>query len=455
MTTLFLRGGRVIDPANAHDAVADVKVTGGRIEALTPPGAIAAQAGAIELWVGGLWIAPGFCDPHVHLRDPGWPQKETIPDGLRAAAAGGFTAVAAMANTRPVNDRPEVVRYMLERAAQVRGARLYPVSAVSAGLEGRETVDFEAMVAAGARLFSDDGMPVDDPQLLLRALDAAGELGLGLSLHEEDRSLSAGRGVHQGEVAARLGLKGAPAAAESERLTRDLTMAAGHRGRLHVAHVSTAESLKLIKAARRHGMNLTCEVTPHHFSLDETEVLRWGPYAKMSPPLRPLREVEAICEALADGTVDVIASDHAPHDDASKQISHFDALPGAAVLPQPLPEAQAVAFELAANGVVGLETALGLALDLVHRGIITPARLVELMSLNPTRLLGLDSSGIKAGAPADITVIDPQRSWTVEPARLRSRSRNTPLAGRVLRGKAILTMVGGEIVYDGRQEAVA
>jgi dihydroorotase len=451
--TLFLRGGRVIDPASGLDAVADVRLANGRIEAVTPPGALATDPNALELPVAGMWVMPGFCDPHVHLRDPGWPQKETISDGLRAAAAGGFTAVAAMANTHPVNDRPEVARYMLERASEVRGARLLPVSAVSVGLQGAELVNFAAMAAAGARMFSDDGMPLDDPRLLLQALDMARELHLSLSLHEEDRVLSGGHGVNQGEVASRLGLRGAPELAESRRLARDLELAAGHSGRLHVAHVSTAQSLALIKAARKCGMNVTCEVTPHHFSLDETEVLRWGPYAKMSPPLRARRDVEAIWEALADGTIDMIATDHAPHDDASKQISHFAKPLGSCHLPQPLSAEQATAFEHAANGIIGLETAVGLALGLLHRGIITPARLVELMSFNPARLLGLDVAGLKVGAPADLTVIDPERSWTVEPARMLSRSRNTPFTGRVLRGKVTFTLVRGEIVYDDRQEA--
>jgi dihydroorotase len=452
LKTLFLRAARVIDPSHAYDAVADVKLAEGRITALTPPGAIAEEPGALELRVDGLWLMPGFCDPHVHLRDPGWPQKETIVDGLRAAAAGGFTAVAAMANTRPVNDSPEVTRYMLERAKEAGGPKLYPVSAVSRGLEGKEAVDFAAMAAAGVRMFSDDGMPIDDPRLFVRALDEARAVGLALSLHEEDRALSFGRGVNQGEAALRLGLNGAPPSAESQRLARDLSLARGHEGWLHVAHVSTAESLALIRDARQRGISVTCEVTPHHFSLDESEVLRWGSYAKMSPPLRASGDVEALLTGLVDGTIDMIATDHAPHDDVSKELSSFDAPPGQRALAQPLAELQVAAFERAANGVTGLETAVGLAMALFHRGLITPARLVDLMALNPARLLGLEPGGIRVGAPADITVIDPERSWRVDADRMLSRSRNTPFAGRVLKGKVVLTIVSGEIVFDGRQE---
>jgi len=438
----------VIDPATRHDAIADLWIADGRIRAIAPPHTIPAQPQAIELALDGCWVTPGLCDPHVHLRDPGFPEKETIPDGLMAAASGGFVAVAAMANTAPVNDHPAVTSYMLKRAREAGGAKLVPVSAVTKGLRGLELVDFEAMARAGARMFSDDGAPVDDPELLGRALRKAHLLGFRVALHEEDRALSQGRGINAGQIAARLGLEGYPTVAESARLARDLEIALRWNAPVHIAHISAKESLDIIRGARECGLEVTCEVSPHHFTLDESAVIQWGTYAKMSPPLRSREDVAKILEGLADGTIDMIATDHAPHDDMSKEVHHFPHPPGVAPLPQPLLEHQAQAFERAANGVVGLETALGLALELVHRGVISPMRMVELMALNPARLLGLESGTLRPGAPADVTVIDPERTWQAQPWRFRSRSRNTPFSGCVFKGKAVLTIVEGQIVYD-------
>jgi dihydroorotase len=394
---------------------------------------------------------PGLVDVHVHLRDPGFPQKETIASGLRAAAAGGFTTVAAMANTRPVNDSPQVTAYMLEQARATHSARLVPVAAVTRGLEGRADIDYRAMSEAGARLFSDDGMPVDDEALLTHTLDEISALGYAISLHEEDRSLSCNGAVNAGSAAKRLGLIGYPNAAEAKRVQRDLALAVATRAPLHIAHVSTHQSLELVREARSRGAQVSCEVTPHHFALDETATLRWGPNAKMNPPLRAPADVEALHAAIADGTIDMIASDHAPHEPAAKHLEQladfFCANRDAAELPAQAAEI----FASCANGVVGLETSLGLALELVHRSLIDRARLVEMMSLNPARLLRLERGTLAIGSVADITVIDPNLEWTVEPDRFRSKSRNTPFMGMRLKGRAILTMVGGEIVYDGRR----
>ena len=401
--------------------------------------------------VNGYWIVPGLIDPHVHLRDPGFPEKETIPTGLRAAAAGGFTQVAAMANTSPANDSPETTRYMLDRAKDAHSSRLVPVSAVTRGLRGIETVDFGAMAKAGARLFSDDGIPIDDAMVLSRALDETRRLGYAVSLHEEDRELSRNGALNAGEVSKHLGVSGYPDSAESQRVRRDLALAIGSGGAVHVAHVSTPESLELIRSARRHGAKVTCEVTPHHFTLDESAAMVWGTNAKMNPPLRSHADVEVLIDAIRDGTVDMIATDHAPHDADSKRLAKLGAFFGPGHPVSHLDHDSAEEFAHAANGVVGLETALGLALQLVHRSLIQPARLVEMMSLNPAALLRTEAGTLAEGAVADITVIDPNLEWTVEPEKFLSKSRNTPFAGMRLKGRAILTIVGGEIVYDGRK----
>ncbi|MGH8012503.1 MAG: dihydroorotase [Candidatus Binataceae bacterium] len=447
MRPLFLRGGRVLDPSSAIDGVFDLLMADGEIEAMESAGSLQPPRDAIILDVAGLWVVPGLIDPHVHLRDPGFPHKETILSGLRAAAAGGFTMVAAMANTSPVNDTPEITRYMLERAHEARAARLIPVSAVTKGLEGRETVDFAAMVAAGVRLFSDDGIPIDDQVVLARAFDEAARIGFAISLHEEDRALTGEGAVNAGEVSRRLGVAGIPAVAESKRIRRDLALAIGSGAPVHIAHVSTADGIAIVRAARRNGAAVSCEVTPHHLALDEGAVMRWGQNAKMSPPLRGAYDVAAIEAAVADGNIDMIATDHAPHDPVSKQAQYLNGFFGAAGA-KPLAREQIEALTLAANGIVGLETAVGVVLGLVHRGIITPARMIEMMSVNPARLLHCDAGTLAVGARADITVIDPDSEWTVDANAFISKSRNTPFAGMRMRGRAVMTIVGGEIVHN-------
>lgn len=452
MKALWLRGGRVIDPANSLDGIFDVLVRDGEIEAVERGGAVQALEDFDAVDVTGFWIVPGLVDPHVHLRDPGFPEKETIFTGLRAAAAGGFTTVAAMANTSPVNDHAEITRYMFERAKDAHSSRLVPVSAVTRGLKGAELVDFDAMVAAGARLFSDDGIPIDDPAILSQALDTAKRLGYAVSLHEEDRELSHNGALNAGDVSKRLGVRGYPDSAESQRVRRDLALAIGSGASVHVAHVSTPESLELIRAARRHGAHVTCEVTPHHFTFDESAAMIWGTNAKMNPPLRSHGDVEDLLAAICDGTIDMIATDHAPHDADSKRMAQLGALFGPGHPVPHLDHDSAEEFAHAANGVVGLETALGLALQLVHRALIQPARLIQMMSVNPAALLRLEAGTLAEGAVADITVIDPNLAWTVAPEKFLSKSRNTPFAGAKLKGRAVLTIVGGNIVYDRRKE---
>jgi dihydroorotase len=451
VTAILLRGGHVVDPGTRTEGVFDVLALEGKIASIGPPGSTLAPEGSAIIDAQSCWVVPGLIDVHVHLRDPGFPEKETIASGLRAAAAGGFTTVAAMANTQPVNDSPRVTSYMLERARATHSARLVPVAAVTRGLKGRASVDYRTMTEAGARLFSDDGMPVDDEGLLNHALDEIGALGYAISLHEEDRSLSCHGAVNAGAAAKRLGLKGYPNAAEAKRVQRDLTLAVATGAPMHVAHVSTGESLELVREARSRGAQVTCEVTPHHFALDEAATLRWGPNAKMNPPLRAPGDVAALRAAIADGTIDMIASDHAPHEPAAKHLEQLGGLFSANRDASQLSPRAAEIFADCANGIVGLETSLGLALSLVHRSLIGATRLVEMMSLNPARLLRLERGTLATGSVADITVIDPNLEWTVEPDRFRSKSRNTPFMGMRLKGKAILTMVGGEIVYDGRR----
>jgi dihydroorotase len=453
MSRILLRGGRLIDPAREIDETCDVLIAEGEIEAVEPPGRLGVPEGATIVDAAGYWVVPGLIDSHVHLRDPGFPEKETIASGLRAAAAGGFTAVAAMANTSPVNDTPEVTRYMLAQAAAVHAARLVPVSAVTRGLGGREAVDFAAMVESGAHLFSDDGIPIDDQAVLAGALEQTARLGFAISLHEEDRALTANGAVNAGEVSRCLGVAGVPAVAETEPIRRDLALAIGTGSPVHIAHVSTALSLDLIRAARKRGAQVTCEATPHHFALDDRAVLRWGPDAKMAPPLRSARDVEAIVAAIADGTIDIIATDHAPHDPHSKRMELLAGLFSPGRDCGRLPEDLGEALTQAANGVVGLETALGLVLELVHRGVIGPARMVEMMSIKGAQLLRVEGGTLEPGVRADITLIDPNMEWTVEPAKFMSKSRNSPFAGRRLKGKAMVTIVAGDIVYDGRAQA--
>jgi len=449
VTSFALTGGRVIDPASRRDGLYDVIVSEGKITHIEAPGNLAVISVQSLLDCSGMWIVPGLIDPHAHLREPGFSEKETIATGLLAAAVGGFTAVAAMANTSPANDREEVTQYMLQRARASGGARLVPVAAVTKGLEGRDLVDFDAMIQAGVRMFSDDGLPIDDEATLTAAFREACRTGFAISLHEEDRALSAGGAMNAGRIANTLGIIGIPTCAETRRISRDLALATEPRTPIHLAHVSTAEATELIRAEKRRLTNLTCEVTPHHFTLDESAILISGPNARMSPPLRTRIDVEALVEAMADGTIDMIATDHAPHDPRSKCWDELKDIFGPHKPARRLSESQAQALARAANGVVGFETAVGLAMSLVHRGAISPARMVEMMSLNPARLLRLPEYGrLTIGGPANITVIDPELEWTVNPGNFVSKSRNTPFTGMTLKGMAVTTIVDGKIVVN-------
>ncbi len=419
----LIKNGRIIDPKNGIDRQGDLLVLEGRIAAEQTP--VPASARVIE--ASGCWVVPGLIDMHVHLREPGEEYKEDIVSGTRAAAAGGFTAVVCMPNTRPVNDCAAVTAMILERARQ-GSARVYPVGAISSGSRGRKLAEYGELKEAGAVGVSDDGLPVRDSQLMRRALEYAGDFGLAVISHSEDPSLSTGV-MNEGEVATRLGLKGIPAAAEAIMVYREIALAEQTGQRVHIAHVSTAMSVELIRAARARGVRVSAETTPHYFTLTDEAVEGYNTNAKMNPPLRSARDREAIREALADGTLDAIATDHAPHSSLEKEVE----------------------FDLAANGIIGLETSLPLSLALVRDGLIDARRLVELMSTGPAAILGLPGGSLGAGEAADITVIDPDQTFTYTEDQVVSKSRNSPFLGWRLQGRAVLTMVGGRVTHDCRQ----
>jgi dihydroorotase len=375
----------------------------------------------------GSVVAPGFVDIHVHLREPGGEISETLETGLAAAVAGGFTAVATMPNTTPVIDRPELVRAQIEKTRRLGLARVFPVAAVSMASQGESLTDFAALVEAGAVAFSDDGRPVKTPGLLRTALELSRDLGVPISDHCEDPSLSAGGVVNEGEVARKLGVRGLPGCSEDVCVARDLVMAEATGGHLHVAHLSTARALDMVRQAKRRGARVTCEVTPHHFTLTDEALLAHGTNAKMSPPLRSAADVEAIRAGIADGTVDAIATDHAPH----------------------APQLKAKPLEAGAPfGVIGLETALGLALtELVHTGLISLWHLISLLSASPARIIHQPLGRLQNGGAADLTIFDPNREWTYHASEGRSKSRNTPFDGRTFRGAVIATIVAGRVVY--------
>lgn len=423
MKPLLLKNGRVVDPASKLDARRDVLIEDGRLAAVD---AKIERTDAEVFDAANLVVAPGFIDMHVHLREPGKEAAETIQSGARAAAAGGFTALASMPNTQPANDTALVTRYILAQAAQAGGARVYPVGAVTKNLAGEELAELESLRAAGAVAFSDDGHPVWNSRILRRALEYAAALNLVVIDHCEDPQLAAGGVMHEGEWALRLGLRGIPALAEELPVTRNVVMAALTGGRIHQAHLSTRGALDVVRRAKREGVRATCEVTPHHFTLTDEACRDYDTRAKMNPPLRSADDVAAMIEGLADGTVDVIASDHAPHTATEKQTD----------------------FESAPFGVIGLETTVALALDrLYHAGKITLPRLIELFSTNPARILGVEGGQLKVGAPADLTLLDLERKWTYRAAEGLSKSRNSPFDGWSFRGAAAATIVAGTLVF--------
>ena len=424
MRPILLEGGRVIDPSRGLDEIADVLIVDGKVAGMGS--GLSVPDGAERVSVSGQVVAPGLVDVHVHLREPGREDAETVATGARAAAAGGFTAVCAMPNTDPVTDNQAAVGFIVKQAAAARAARVYPIGAISVGQRGEQLAEFGEMVAAGAVAVSDDGHPVASSHLMRTALEYALSFGIPVAEHCEDPSL-AGTGVmHAGTVSTRLGLRGIPAAAEEIMVARNILLAELTGGHVHLCHISTRGSVDLIRWGKARGVNVTAEATPHHFTLTHEACDGYDTNAKMNPPLRTAADVEAVREGLRDGTLDVIATDHAPH--------HY--------------EAKEREFDDAPFGVVGLETALGLALtELVGGGYLSVPQLVDRMSTMPARVFHLPGGTLRPGAEADIVVFDPESPWVVDPARFLSKSRNTPFAGRALRGAVMMTFVGGDRVY--------
>ena len=414
-----------MDPASKTDALLDVLLRDGRVAEVAAPGKIGA-AGADTLDARGLVVAPGFVDLHVHLREPGQSHKETIASATAAAAAGGFTSVCAMPNTSPVNDSAEITRWMQEPARHAM-VSVFPVAAATVGSQGKQLTDFSALKAAGAIAVTDDGKPILDPNIMREALRAAAQLGMPVIQHAEDTFLSAGASMHAGATAFRLGLRGVSAEAESAVVERDVQLAAQTRGRLHVAHVSTSGALKAVRRGKRNHVQVTCEVTPHHFTMLDEDVGRYDTNRKMNPPLRSAEDREALIEALSDGAVDAIATDHAPHAAHEKEVE----------------------FDRAPFGITGLETALGLAISELHLKHRVPLmRIVELLSTNPARIAGLSGRGTLArGSIADVSIFDPKKKWTCRAAKSLSKARNTPFDDCQLTGKVVATIVGGNIVW--------
>jgi len=421
---LALKGGRVVDPRNGLDGTMDVLIEEGKIVAIGMDlgGSLGPQDGRV-LDVSGKAVLPGLIDMHVHLREPGREDEETIETGTLAAARGGFVAVACMPNTDPPLDTGAAVTFVLSRARETGHVRVLPVGAITKGLAGVELAEVGELRKAGAVAISDDGHPVNNSRVMRYAMEYASMFDIPVISHAEDVELSAGGAINEGYWSTRLGLPGIPAAAEEAMVARDILLAELTGARLHIAHVSTAGSVDLVRRAKERGVKVTCEATPHHFTLTDAATAGYDANTKVNPPLRTERDVEALRRGLADGTIDAIASDHAPHTAEEKEVE----------------------YELAAFGMIGLETALPLAItELVKTGVLALGQLVERMSYAPARILGLDWPGLVPGAPANITVVDPDASFTVDPSTFASLSRNTPFGGRRLFGRVFATVVAKE-----------
>jgi dihydroorotase len=422
---LLVKNGRVIDPATNTDAPRDILIEGEKIIEVAQPGSVQAAPGAEVFDATGLIVVPGFIDIHAHLREPGQESSETIESGTRAAARGGFTAVCCMPYTKPVNDNASVTRVIADRAKAHGNVRVWPIGAASVGSKGEAIAEIAAMKEAGIVAVSDDGKPIATAKLARQVMEYCRSLDLPVFEHAEDVSLAAGAVMREGVTSTRLGLRGMPAAAESVCVARDVQLAELTGARLHVAHLSAKASLEQVRSAKSHGLHVTCEVTPHHFTLIDEDVT-YDSRFKMNPPLAAREDREALLAGLADGTVDAIATDHAPHEPALKDVE----------------------FDKAPFGILGFETALSLGLEqLVHSGRISLMRMVELFTAGPARVLGMERK-IAAGQPGDLTIISLDHSWTYKVKESASKSRNSPFDGRTFKGAAVATIVAGKIIYQ-------
>jgi dihydroorotase len=426
---IVIKGGIAIDAATSLDGERDVLVQDGRIAALEKPGVLSALTDAEVIDATGKWVMPGCIDLHVHLREPGEEWKETIQTGAEAAILGGYTTICCMPNTRPANDSPEVTRFILEKAKAAGAARVLPIGAITMDRKGKQLAPYSELAKAGCVAFSDDGDPVENAGVMRRALEWCLMLGLPLSCHEEDRSLSCGGCMNESPLSLRLGLKGFPGVAEDVMIARDIELARFTKGKVHICHVSTARSVELIRRAKNDGISVTCEVTPHHLLLDETGVSAYDTNYKMMPPLRGREDIEGLYGGLRDGTIDAIASDHAPHHHDSKNVE----------------------FSKATVGILGLQTSLPLLVELAANGTITRQRMVELLCSGPAKAFGLDYGSIRVGAPADVVVLSPSARWKFEIGTVRSKSKNSPFVDRELVGQVAHVLVAGRpVVRSGR-----
>ncbi|MBL7717025.1 MAG: dihydroorotase [Bdellovibrionales bacterium] len=422
---ILIQGGRVIDPSSKIDRPADVLILDGKIAAVDDPGKIPASKAQKVIDAKGCWVLPGLIDVHVHLREPGLEYKETIETGTRAAAAGGFTSVACMANTQPVNDSPYITAFIREKAKATASCRVFPIGAVTKGLKGEELAEIGGMIAEGAFALSDDGMPVMNSYLMRKAMDYAKAFGVPIISHAEDLNL-VGQGVmNEGALSNELGLRGIPAAAEEILVAREVALSRLTKCPVHIAHISTREGLEHVRRAREDGLPVTAEASPHHLELTEEAVRGYNTNFKMAPALRSEKDVEALRKALSEGLIDVIATDHAPHALVDK----------------------AVEFDHAMNGIIGLQTAVPVTLSLVHQGIVSPARWVESLSRSPAKLLNLDLGTLKVGRPGDVTVLDPDAKWVLTDDQILSKSHNSPFLNWEMRGKIKATIVDGRQVF--------
>lgn len=425
---LIIRGGRIIDPSQGVDGIGDLIIEGGRVKELRlqAGGARTAKSnGAESVDAAGKLVLPGLVDMHTHLREPGFEHKETIRTGTLAAVRGGFTSVCPMPNTNPVNDNPTVTAFIIKKALEQGSCAVYPVGAITKGQQGEELAEMGLMYDAGCVAFSDDGRPVMSSIIMRRALEYSKVFNLPLISHSEDLTLTDGGVMNEGPLATTLGLRGLPPAAEEVMVARDIILAGLTGGRLHIAHVSTAGSVLLIRQAKERGVAVTAETCPHYFTLTEAAVKGYNTNAKVNPPLRTARDIEAIKEGLRDGTIDIIATDHAPHHRDEKNLE----------------------FDKAPSGISGLETAWGLSMGLVREGVLTLPGLVEKMTVQPAKILGMDKGTLRPGADADVAIIDPDREMTVQAAGFVSKGKNTPFEGWVLKGLPVMALCRGKVVY--------
>lgn len=421
---ILLRNGRILDPANGVDQTADLLIQGGVVDRISP--SIEAPPGADVIDVSGKLVVPGLVDMHVHFRDPGFPEKETIESGSRAAAAGGFTSVACLPNTDPVCDSPAVIQDILTKS-EGADARVYPIAAATVGMAGKELTDTDGLLAAGAVGFSDDGLPIESDAFMRELLQRSTDKGFAIYPHSEVFELTRGGSMHEGTVSKALGQKGMQAEGESAMVERDIELVRETGGRLHVLHMSARRAVDLVRQAKAEGLPVTCEACPHHFTLTDEDVAVYGTAAKMSPPLRSADDVEAILEGLADGTIDAIATDHAPHTNIEKLR----------------------AFAEAPNGILGLETAVGSVFgELVDTGVLSVVDAVRKLTIEPAKILGIQAGTLSPGTPADVAVIDPELEWVVDAHAFRSLSRNTPFHGWTMTGRAVMTFLGGRITFQ-------